>query len=119
MASRLHPSGVLPPVLRSELESHSHLATLWSSFGTIYRLGLRSEPRTLILKFIEPPVDTCSEGHLCKTISYHVGRYFCEHLSTRLPRHVKVAKNYPVEPAFGETSLLLEDLSHEYPLPMA
>jgi hypothetical protein len=117
--SRLHPSAVLPPVLRSELKSHSHLATLWSSFGTICRLGPRSEPRTLILKFIDPPVDTRSEGHLRKTISYRVERYFYEHLSTRVPRHVKVAKYYPVETVFGEASLVLEDLSHEHPLPVA
>ncbi|KAI5854338.1 kinase-like domain-containing protein [Tricharina praecox] len=119
MVSRLNPSVVLPLELRSELKSHNHLTTLWSSFGTICRLNLKSNPRSLILKFIDPPVDTRSEGHLRKIISYRVERYFYEHLSTRLPPHVKVAKNYPVEPAFGDTSLVLEDLSREYPLPVA
>jgi hypothetical protein len=117
MASRLHPSAVLPPEQRSELKSHSHLATLWSNFGTICRLVLRSEPRSLILKFIDPPVDTRSEGHLRKTISYRDERYFYEHLATRLPGHVIVAKNYPVEPASGETSLVLEDLNHPLTMP--
>lgn len=131
------PSGdplaaILPPDLK--LTSTSKIASLWSSYGHIYRLSIspvdrkQSEgvlhqiPSTLILKSIHPPAfrSDADESHLRKLLSYEVERFFYKDLSSRLPPRVKVAKSYPVNPATISSSggdLLLEDLTPAFPHP--
>ncbi|EKM55030.1 uncharacterized protein PHACADRAFT_142873 [Phanerochaete carnosa HHB-10118-sp] len=107
------------PVLPRELKATSseQVASLWSNYGYIYRLHLSSEPHTLIFKSIHPPaVAHPDESHLRRLLSYDVERWFYRHLTSRLPETVKVAKDYPLQ-SDAEHSLLLEDLSIEFPYP--
>lgn len=115
----LNLSEVLPPSLQPLLQGHKHLAALWSSFGSIYRLTLKSPPTSLVLKHVDPPLDSRSESHLRKIISYRVERYFYAHLASRLPASVRVAAHYPVQDAYEDTTLLLEDLTPSFPQPAA
>jgi hypothetical protein len=99
------------------------IATLWSSYGHIYRLDVIDEetnlPKTLILKSIRaPPIQNDDdESHLRKLLSYEVERYFYSNLSSQLPEKVKVAHCYPLNTASKSDDLLLEDLSVNYPHP--
>lgn len=116
-------AGVLPATI--QLLSSSHLTTLWSSYGHIYRLSVRLEassisPRvSLILKTVNPPaVSAADESHLRKLVSYRVERYFYSKLSSALspPNSARVAKHYPVAERASNDSLLLEDLNVEFPV---
>lgn len=107
------------PLLPHEFKATSseQIASLWSNYGYIYRLYLSSEPHTLIFKSIHPPVVSHpDESHLRKLLSYDVERWFYRHLTSRLPETVKVAEEYPLR-SDTEHSLLLEDLSTEFPYP--
>jgi hypothetical protein len=127
------PDNSLAALLPSDLRllSSSQIASLWSSYGHIYRLKVASAGdvhcphNTLILKSIHPPslrTGTADESHLRKLLSYEVERFFYQNLSSRLPAHVKVAESYPLtrnvaDIATSGGDLLLEDLSPEYPHP--
>jgi hypothetical protein len=127
------PDNSLAALLPSDLRllSSSQIASLWSSYGHIYRLKVASAGdvhrphNTLILKSIHPPslrTGTADEPHLRKLLSYEVERFFYQNLSSRLPAHVKVAKSYPLtrnvaDIATSGGDLLLDDLSPEYPHP--
>ncbi|GJE96415.1 hypothetical protein PsYK624_126120 [Phanerochaete sordida] len=107
------------PLLPHEhkLTSSQQIASLWSNYGYIHRLHLSSEPHTLILKSIHPPaLSHPDESHLRKLLSYDVERWFYRHLCATLPPSVKIAKEYPLQ-SDAEHSLLLEDLSTEFPHP--
>jgi hypothetical protein len=125
-------AAILPAGLK--LTSSSTIASLWSSYGHIYRLSISPAdhkgledafdpvPDTLILKSIHPPAlgGDADESHLRKLLSYEVERFFYQNLSLRLPPHVKVAKSYPLNPAATSSSggdLLLEDLTPSFPHP--
>lgn len=109
---------VLPAPM--QLLSSSHLTTLWSSYGHIYRLSVRlansATKTSLILKTVNPPaVQAADESHLRKLVSYRVERYFYSHLSSALSTS-RVAKHYPVAKQARDDSLLLEDLEVEFPV---
>lgn len=113
------PSRSLPIPLPTgfKLISFVQIASLWSSYGHIYRLKLSAEPKSLILKSIHPPaLDHPSESHKRKLLSYDVERWFYLHIASRLPPHVKVAHSYPL-PEDQEHNLLLEDLTGDFPYP--
>ena len=107
-----------------QLISSTHLATLWSSYGHIYRLsvliqGASSTPTSLILKTINPPnAPSADESHIRKLVSYNVERYFYCHLSSRLqsPCPARVARSYPTTEKARKDCLLLEDLEVDFPL---
>lgn len=128
-------SSLLPPDL--QLVSSTQTASLWSNYGYIYRLEVsssdkrrdsRDHPRTLILKSIHPPSSlenassshSESESNIRKLLSYAVERWFYAHLSPVLSSKpgVKLARSYPLR-ADSEHTLLLEDLSVEFPFPAA
>ena len=112
-SSRTIPA--LPPQFK--VLASSQIASLWSNYGHIYRLKLASEPRSLILKSIHPPVlPHPDESHLRKLLSYDIERWFYRHLASQPPNSVKLGQSYPLlEDA--EHTLLLEDLSVEFPFP--
>lgn len=117
--STMPPSRSLPILLPTgfKLVSFTQIASLWSSYGHIYRLKLSTEPKSLILKSIHPPaLAHPSESHLRKLLSYDVERWYYLHMSSRLPSHVKIAQSYPL-PEDQEHNLLLEDLAGEFPHP--
>ncbi|KAG0621635.1 hypothetical protein M758_3G036300 [Ceratodon purpureus] len=116
-------AGVLPAPI--QLLSSSHLTTLWSSYGHIYRLWVRldnspSSKTSLILKTVNPPAVTraADESHLRKLVSYRVERYFYANLSSALspPNLARVATCYPVAEKASNDSLLLEDLEVNFPI---
>jgi hypothetical protein len=113
----VNTSSLLPAHLRPRLKSAPrHLVALWSSFGAIYQVHLKTAPHSLILKHVDAPVDShSSESHLRKLISYRVERYFYAHLASRLS--ARVAAHYPVDPGSRDTALLLEDLTAAFPHP--
>ncbi|KAH7108149.1 kinase-like domain-containing protein [Auriculariales sp. MPI-PUGE-AT-0066] len=98
--------------------SSSHLATLWSSYGHLYRISVRMEgsmPISLVLKHINAPARSdASISHRRKLKSYAVERYFYQHLASRLPTTVAVAVSYPTR---SSGALLLEDLNAKYSRP--
>lgn len=112
---------LLPPELT--LLTSTSIATLWSSYGQIYRISAipsddghaGSAPRSLILKHIHPPPTShASLSHARKLTSYAVERYFYAQLAPRLSENVSVAKSYPTtQPG----TLLLDDLSTSFPSP--
>lgn len=100
-----------------EVATTQRIASLWSNYGYIHRLHLISEPHSLILKSIHPPaLSHPDESHLRKLLSYDIERWFYRHLASRLPVVVKVAKSFPLR-SDEEHSLLLEDLSANFPYP--
>lgn len=110
-------AAVLPAPI--QLLSSSHLTTLWSSYGHIYRLSVRLEGSTtsLILKTVTPPaVKTPDESHLRKLVSYRVERFFYSTLSPALSNAARVAKHYLVAEKSRNDSLLLEDLEAAFPV---
>lgn len=110
-------AGVLPAPM--QLLSSSHLTTLWSSYGHIYRLHVHLEKNSaitsLILKTVTPPaMKSPDESHLRKLISYRVERFFYSKLSSALTLNpARVAKDYKVT---SDDSLLLEDLEVAFPV---
>lgn len=105
----------LPPPFHAT--STDQIASLWSNYGYIHRIHLSAPPHTLILKSIHPPaLAHPDESHLRKLLSYDVERWFYRRLAARLPAAVKVARAYPLQ-SDAEHSLLLEDLSTEFPYP--
>ncbi|KAH0612406.1 uncharacterized protein H6S33_010458 [Morchella sextelata] len=107
---------ILPPSLKPS--SHTHITSLWSNYGHIYRLTFPSHP-PLILKLIQPPPPTprtASESHIRKLLSYRAERYFYTHLSHHLTPHSPIATPHPVSPAYADTTLLLDDLTPAYSL---
>ncbi|KAH8149369.1 uncharacterized protein LAJ45_06448 [Morchella importuna] len=77
---------ILPSSLKPS--SHTHITSLWSNYGHIYRLTFPSHP-PLILKLIQPPPTprTASESHIRKLLSYRAERHFYTHLSHHLTPH--------------------------------
>ncbi|KAI5815345.1 kinase-like domain-containing protein, partial [Pyronema omphalodes] len=110
-----NPESILPTHLRKSLLKSSHVQSLWSGFGSIYRLTFSGSPKSLILKHVDPPRSS-SESDQRKLISYRIERYFYSHLSSNLPEKCKVATKYPVDAAFENTAMLLEDLAVDYQL---
>jgi len=96
--------------------SATSIATLWSSYGHIYRLSARTDDdktKSFVLKHIHPPdVPSASVSHARKLTSYAVEQYFYEHLARRLPPSVAVAGFYPTR---SRGALLLDDLRDDYP----
>ncbi|KAL7274821.1 hypothetical protein RUND412_002252 [Rhizina undulata] len=118
---KLDIQSILP--LEFRLSSSRHLASLWSNYGSIYRLDLEptaegKNVKSLILKHIRPPPSSGGdESHLRKLISYRVERNFYAKLSPELSENSPVAKSYQSNPEFGRADevLLLEDLKINYP----
>ncbi|PSR75315.1 hypothetical protein PHLCEN_2v9178 [Hermanssonia centrifuga] len=109
------PVPTLPPDFT--VTATSQLTSLWSNYGHTYRLHLSSQPNSLILKSIHPPVlDHPDESHLRKLLSYDIERWFYHSLAKHVPPTVKLARPYPVL-TDNEHNLLLEDLSVEFPFP--
>jgi hypothetical protein len=125
----------VPSLRQFTVESSTRIATLWSNYGSIDRVYLRSDPssdskgtspHSIIIKtVVSPPLqagDQADEGHLRKLLSYEVERSFYSHLSSRIPRQAKVACFYPTQsPSEGDgtrpVQIILEDLSIQYPNP--
>lgn len=116
--------------------STKRIATLWSNYGSVESIALRSpdvgtsrnprtsEPdRSIIVKTVSPPwvdPDDADEGHLRKLLSYGVERWFYYNLAGRLPGTAKVATPYAIkdeERSKAPIRLLMEDLSVDYPYP--
>jgi hypothetical protein len=119
----------LQSLLPDELQllSHTQIASLWSSYGSITSLnvlqkneGRDQQTSSLILKSIHPPAmqGTADESHLRKLLSYEVERFFYAHLASRLPADVKVARSFPLVDGQGTSGhLLMEDLRSGFPHP--
>ena len=110
---------LLPP--KFVLLLYTQIASLWSNYGHIYRVHVKSTdssaPKVFILKSIHPPqLPNPSESHIRKLLSYEVERWFYHHYAARLPATVKVAKAY-ISTADSDGNLLLEDLSADYAFP--
>lgn len=113
----MSPSNLPLLPLDFEVTSTQRIASLWSNYGYIHRLHISSEPHSLILKSIHPPaLSHPDESHLRKLLSYDIERWFYRHLAHRLSPEVKLAKLYPLR-SDEEHSLLLEDLSIDFPHP--
>ncbi|EIN06907.1 hypothetical protein PUNSTDRAFT_136725 [Punctularia strigosozonata HHB-11173 SS5] len=106
------------------IDNPERIATLWSSYGYIYRLRVRSASTnassSVILKSIHPPSEPHpSESHLRKLLSYRVERWFYRNNSSSLQERspeARLARTFPIN-ADDDGSLLLEDLSLEFPYP--
>ncbi|CAM6106897.1 unnamed protein product [Calypogeia fissa] len=112
---------VLPASMR--LLSSTHVTTLWSSYGHIYRLSVlqnsSATPTSLILKTVKPPaVESADESYLRKLVSYQVERYFYSRLVSAIspPSTARVAKFYPLTGKACKEHLLLEDLEVDFPV---
>ncbi|KAL0069753.1 hypothetical protein AAF712_003022 [Marasmius tenuissimus] len=111
------------------LKTTSTIATLWSNYGSIDRVTLRSpnngeKDQSIIIKTVSPPKtdhNRADEGHLRKLLSYEVERWFYHNLAGRLPAgaarvaRVYSAKEHDVKAA--PIRLVMEDLSVEYSVP--
>jgi len=106
----------------------SKIATLWSNYGSIDRVTLRSpntgeKDQVIIIKTVSPPKaasNLVDEGHLRKLLSYEVERWFYHSLARRLPGSARVAQVYSAkefDPRATPIRLAMEDLSVEYPIP--
>jgi len=122
----------VPSLRQFTVESSTRIATLWSNYGSIDRVYLKStsskgaSPRSIIIKTVAPPPlragDQADEGHLRKLLSYEVERYFYSHLSSRIPKQAKVAYFHPAQSPSEDdrtrpVQIILEDLSIEYSNP--
>jgi len=124
-----------PSLAQFTVDSSTRIATLWSNYGSIDRVRLRSKSTsgskagsgcTVIVKTVAPPGlktgDQADEGHLRKLLSYEVERFFYANLSSRLPGQAKVAHFHPPrqkgdEDGVTRVQIVLEDLAVEYPDP--
>ncbi|RPB17426.1 hypothetical protein P167DRAFT_515826 [Morchella conica CCBAS932] len=106
---------ILPSSLKPS--SHTHITSLWSNYGHIYRLTFPSHP-PLILKLIQPPPTprTASESHIRKLLSYRAERHFYTHLSHHLTPHSPIATPHPISAAYTDAALLIDDLTKTFPL---
>jgi hypothetical protein len=125
----------VPSLRQFTVKSSTRIATLWSNYGSIDRVYLRSDsssnskgttPHSIVIKTVTPPPlqagDQADEGHLRKLLSYEVERYFYSHLSSRIPKQAKVACFHPNQSPSEDdgtrpVQIILEDLSMDYPNP--
>jgi hypothetical protein len=123
MSERDSIRSLLPDDLEMDDELE-RIATLWSSYGYIYRLRVRDVPKnvsyTMISKSIHPPLESRpSESHLRKLLSYRIERWFYHNLASKLHEHSVASRLAQCHPIAGgdEGSLLLEDLAVDFPYP--